>query len=126
MIISFRLQYNVENKKRTKTVPKTPRSHPIEFVFFSLLFKQPLIIYTLIHFPVTVKHALDSMKTLYSASSYYSGFRHVMMANLIRFFLYPFIINGIAKAPFMALSPGPKSIKLKQSGRQEVPSPGQK
>lgn len=113
-------------KNEQRQYQKLPGPTQLNSFFFFLLFKQPLIIYTLIHFPVTVKHALDSMKTLYSASSYYSGFRHVMMANLIRFFLYPFIINGIAKAPFMALSPGPKSIKLKQSGRQEVPSPGQK
>ena len=36
----------------------------------------------------------------------YSGFRHVIIANLIKPFLYPFIINGITIAPFMVFHPG--------------------
>lgn len=43
----------------------------------------------------------------YSAPTF-SGFRHVMMANLIRSFLNPSIINGIAKAPLMVFNPGQK------------------
>jgi hypothetical protein len=35
----------------------------------------------------------------------YSGFLHVMMANLIRPFLYPSIINGITSAPLMVFIP---------------------
>jgi hypothetical protein len=44
-------------------------------------------------------------KLSYCCHIAYSGFLHVMMANLIRFFLYPSIIKGITNAPFIVFHP---------------------
>lgn len=59
-----------------------------------------------INLKIDIRHqAIRKQKTCVKEQLNYSGFRHVMIANLMRSFLYPSIINGIANAPFIVFHP---------------------